>query len=345
MKAADKVLLNQRTISPINVSRMGFGGAPLGNMDEVIAETDAQATLQAAFDAGIRYFDTAPHYGLGTSESRFGKAIERFGRSNICLSTKVGKVLHDCQPDEVTPMGFLNVPQKRLEYDYTHDGIMRSYHASLKRLKVDKIDILLVHDVDALSQGSQQKSDEKIRQLFDRGGYKALVELRDAGEISAIGAGVNTWQACQTLLEMADFDTFLCAGRYTLLEQDALDTFLPMCIKHDVGIILGGPYNSGILASGATADAVYNYAPAPKSIKQKVNKIAAICQAHNTPLIAAALQFPLGHGAVKTIIPGAKNTAQVAANINLLESSIPTGLWADLKSAGLMNVDAPTPNF
>lgn len=343
MKAADKSLLNQRTKRPLSLTTLGFGGAPLGNMYEVITDADAQATLQTAFDAGINYFDTAPHYGLGTSESRFGAAIEAFGRDQIILSTKVGKVLYDCEPDQVTPMGFMNVPQKRLEYDYTYDGIMRSYEASCERLMVDNVDILLVHDVDALSQGSQEKSDEKIRELFDGGGYKALVELKDAGDIAAIGAGVNTWQACQSLLEMADFDTFLCAGRYTLLEQDALDTFLPMCVKRDVGIILGGPYNSGILATGAIDDALYNYAPAPQYIKHKVNQIEAICQAHNISLIAAALQFPLGHSSVKTIIPGAKNIEQVTANIKLLETDIPASLWVDLKSAGLLHADAPTP--
>lgn len=343
MQASDRILLNNRTKRPVELTRMGAGGAGLGNMYQVISEDEAQATLQAAYDAGIRYFDTAPHYGLGTSEGRFGKAIKRFGRENITLSTKVGKVLYDCEPDEVTPMGFMEVPQKRLEYDFTYDGVMRSYEDSRKRIGVKNADILLVHDVDALSQGSQEKSDEKIRELFDKKGYDALIELRDAGEIAAIGAGVNTWEACQTLLEMGDFDGFLCAGRYTLLEQEALETFLPMCDKRDVGIILGGPYNSGILATGAIAGAKYNYDDAPQNILDRVNKIEAICKAHNTSLIAAALQFPLGHSAVKTVIPGAVSKAEVLNNIEIFHSDIPNQLWSDLQGEGLIRADAPLP--
>ncbi|MBL1420959.1 MAG: aldo/keto reductase [Alphaproteobacteria bacterium] len=343
MQVSDRILLNNRTKQQVSLTRMGFGGAPLGNMYTTITEDEAQVTLQAAYDAGIRYFDTAPHYGLGTSEARYNIAMQRFGRDTITLSTKVGKVLYDCEPDEVTPMGFQNVPQKRLEYDYTYDGVMRSYEDSRKRLGVKNADILLVHDVDALSQGSQEKSDEKIRELFDKKGYDALIELRDAGEIAAIGAGVNTWEACQTLLEMGDFDGFLCAGRYTLLEQEALETFLPMCVKRDVGIILGGPYNSGILATGAIAGAKYNYDDAPQDIIDRVNKIEAVCKAHNTTLIAAALQFPFGHSAVKTVIPGAISTQQVTNNVEIFQTDIPTALWSDLQTEGYIRADAPLP--
>lgn len=343
MQASDSILLNNHTKQPVNLTRMGCGGAGLGNMYSVIPEAEAQATLQAAYDAGIRYFDTAPHYGLGTSEIRYGIAIKRFGRQNITLSTKVGKVLYDCEPDEVTPMGFQAVPQKRLEYDYTYDGVMRSYEDSKNRIGVTNADILLVHDVDALSQGSQQESDKKIRELFDKKGYDAMIELRDSGQVKAIGAGVNTWEACQTLLEMGDFDGFLCAGRYTLLEQEALETFLPMCEKRDVGIILGGPYNSGILATGAIEGAMYNYAIAPQDILDKVNKIETVCKAHNTSLIAAALQFPLGHSAVKTIIPGAVSAQEVKNNVEIFHTDIPAQLWTDLQSEGYIRADAPLP--
>lgn len=343
MQVFDRILLNNRTKQPVELTRMGFGGAGLGNMYKVISEGEAQATLQAAYDAGIRYFDTAPHYGLGTSERRYGVALKRFGRQNITLSTKVGKMLYDCEADEVTPMGFLEVPQIRLEYDFTYDGVMRSYEDSKKRIGIKQADILLVHDVDALSQGSQEKSDEKIRELFDKKGYDALIELRDAGQINAIGAGVNTWEACQTLLEMGDFDGFLCAGRYTLLEQEALETFLPMCQKRDVGIILGGPYNSGILATGAVKGAMYNYDIAPQEVLDKVNKIEAVCKAHNTSLIAAALQFPLGHSAVKTVIPGAVSAQEVQNNVEIFHTDIPSQLWVDLQSEGYIRPDAPLP--
>ncbi|MCG7494441.1 aldo/keto reductase [Thalassobius sp. Cn5-15] len=335
--------LNQRTSRPVPLTQLGFGGAPLGNLYRKVEEADAQAALQAAYDSGVRFFDTAPQYGLGRSEERFGKGIQRFGRDNIQLSSKIGRLLLDCEPHEVTSEAFVDVPQKRIVFDYTYDGVMRSYDASLKRLGVDNIDVLLVHDVCVFSQGSQEASDAKVRELFDGGGYRALTELRDNGDIAAIGAGVNEWQVCEKLLAMGDFDGFLLAGRYTLLEQEALDSFLPLCEKRDVGIILGGPYNSGILATGAIEGAKYNYADAPPEIMDRVRRIEAVCAAHDTPLIAAALQFVLGHPSVKTVIPGAVSAQEVEANAALMDRKIPDALWRDLRSEGLIRPDAPLP--
>ncbi len=343
MKVTDVVPLNERTNRRVPLTRMGFGGAPLGNLYKKISEQDAQAALQAAYDAGIRYFDTAPQYGLGISEGRFGVAFNRFGRENVQLSTKIGRLLLDCEPDEVTPEHFIDVPQKRIVFDYTYDGVMRSYEASRERIGVANADILLIHDVDVFSQGSQELSDAKVRELFDDGGYRALTELRSAGEIAAIGAGVNEWQVCERLMGLGDFDGFLLAGRYTLLEQEALDSFLPLCVEKDVGVILGGPYNSGILATGAVKGAKYNYSDAPPEILERVRRIEAVCAAHNTPLIAAALQFVFGHPAVKTVIPGAVNPAQVTANVEVLETQVPDELWSDLKGEGLIRSDAPVP--
>ncbi|MGR6432555.1 aldo/keto reductase [Rhizobium sp. PAMB 3174] len=343
MKPSDIRLLNGRTKTPVPLTRMGFGGAPLGNLYRKVSDEDAQAALLAAYDVGVRYFDTAPQYGLGRSEERFGKAMKVFGRDNIQLSTKIGRLLLDCEPDEVTPEAFVDVPQKRIVFDYTYDGVMRSYEASRERMDIRNADILLVHDVDVFSQGSQEKSDAKVRELFDGGGYKALVELRDAGEIAAIGAGVNEWQVCERLLGLGDFDCFLLAGRYTLLEQEALDSFLPLCERRDVGIILGGPYNSGILATGAIEGAKYNYAPAPEPILERVRRIEEVCRAHDTRLIAAALQFVFGHPCVKTVIPGAVNADEVKANAKLMETHIPDAFWSDLKSQGLVRADAPLP--
>jgi len=337
-------LLNSRTARKIELTQMGFGGAPLGNLYRKVAEVDAQAALQAAYDNGIRYFDTAPQYGLGRSEMRFGEAIKRFGRDTIELSTKIGRLLLDCEPDEVTPEAFVDVPQKRIVFDYSYDGVMRSYEASRQRLDVANVDILFVHDVCAFSQGSQEASDARVRELFDLGGYRALTELKQAGEIAAIGAGVNEWQVCEKLLGLADFDCFLLAGRYTLLEQDALESFLPLCEKRDVGIILGGPYNSGILATGAVPGAKYNYAEAPPDILERVRRIELVCQSHSVPLIAAALQFVLGHPCVKTVIPGAVSAAEVEANIALLKTDIPPKLWSDLRSERLIRADAPLPS-
>jgi len=189
----------------------------------------------------------------------------------------------------------------------------------------------------------QAFEDNNLRQLFSQGGYRALSDLREASRISAIGAGVNTWQICERLLGEADFDGFLLAGRYTLLEQDPLDSFLPLCSKLDVGIILGGPYNSGILATGAVEGARYDYAPAPEGIMQRVRKLSEVCAAHDTPLIAAALQFPLGHDAVKTVIPGASTPDEVRQNVAIFETLVPQALWSDLKTEGLVRADAPTP--
>ncbi|NOD94508.1 aldo/keto reductase [Ruegeria sp. HKCCD4884] len=344
MTVSQTEFLNNRTARPVPLTRMGFGGAPLGNLYRKVSDEDAQAALQAAYDAGIRFFDTAPQYGLGRSEQRFGQAISRFGRENIQLSTKIGRLLLDCEPHEVTPEAFVDVPQKRIVFDYTYDGVMRSYEASRDRIGVANSDILLVHDVCVFSQGSQEVSDAKVRELFDGGGYKALTELRDAGEIAAIGAGVNEWQVCEKLLGLGDFDGFLLAGRYTLLEQEALDSFLPLCEQRDVGIILGGPYNSGILATGAVPGAKYNYADAPEDILERVRKIEAVCAAHDTPLIAAALQFVLGHPCVKTVVPGAVNASEVQSNVALMERDIPPGLWSDLRSEGLIRSDAPLPS-
>lgn len=342
MKITDTVSLNDRTATPIPLTRMGFGGAPLGNLYRPIAEADAQATLQAAWDAGIRYFDTAPQYGLGRSETRFAPALERFGRDRLTLSTKIGRVLVDCAPDEVTPEAFVDVPQKRIVFDYTYDGVMRSFDDSRARLGVERAEILLIHDIDAGTHGVEA-SEDKLRELFSGGGYRAMSELRDAGLVGAIGAGVNAWEICERLLGEAEFDAFLLAGRYTLLEQQALESFLPLCVARDVGIILGGPYNSGILATGAVPGAHYDYAAAPAPIMEQVRRIETVCAAHDTPLIAAALQFPLAHPAVRCVIPGASTPDEVRANVAVFETPVPAALWSDLRAEGLIRPDAPIP--
>jgi D-threo-aldose 1-dehydrogenase len=331
MNASDQVAL--RAARPVPLTRMGFGGAALGNLYRRIAEEDAQGALDAAWQAGIRYFDTAPQYGLGRSEARFGAAIRRFDRSELTLSSKVGRLLEDCAPHEVTPEAF----------DYSYDGVMRSHEASLARLGTDRIDILFVHDVDGFSHGSKEAGEARVRELFDRGGYRAMLELRDSGQVSAIGAGVNEWQVCERLLGLGDFDCFLLAGRYTLLEQDALESFLPLCVARDVGIILGGPYNSGILATGPVDGARYNYAPASPEILDRVRRIEAVCTAHGVRLIEAALQFVTTHPAVRTVIPGAVSADEVNANVALFSRPLPVALWSDLKQAGLLRQDAPTP--
>jgi D-threo-aldose 1-dehydrogenase len=327
----------------LDLTVMGFGGAPLGNLYAPVSEEDAQATLEAAWDAGIRIYDTAPLYGFGLSEERFGRVLSGRPRDEFVISTKVGRLLEDCAPEDVPEYNFYDTPSRTFRYDYSYDGVMRSHEASLKRLNQDRVDILLVHDVDVFTHGTPEASDRRIRELFDLGGYRAIDELRSAGTVKAIGAGLNEWEICEKLLRLGDFDCFLLAGRYTLLEQEALDSFLPLCEERNVGIILGGPFNSGILATGPVPDARYNYAPAPPDILARVTRIEAVCLAHGVKLIEAALQFVLGHPVVKTVIPGANSPGQVTSNMRLLNARIPPAFWSDLKSEGLLRADAPVP--
>lgn len=336
--------LTTRHHGALALSVMGLGGAPLGNLYRAISDAEAEATLAAAFAAGIRYVDTAPQYGLGLSEERFGRALANLGRDQVVLSTKVGRVLEDCAPGEVTPTAFVQTPNRRFYYDYSYDGVMRSYESSLKRLQTDRIDILLIHDVDVFSHGSQALADAKLQELMTQGGYRALEMLRRTGAVKAIGAGVNEWQVCEKLAGMGDFDCFLLAGRYTLLEQQPLDSFLPLCQRRGIGIILGGPYNSGILATGAIAGAHYNYAPAPPAIRARVRSIAAVCEAHGVALVEAAFHFVLGHPCVISVIPGAQSVAEMTRNAAILARRPPAALWTALKNAGLLRDDAPVPD-
>jgi D-threo-aldose 1-dehydrogenase len=218
---------------------------------------------------------------------------------------------------------------------------MRSFEASLERLGVDRIDVLLAHDVDIFTHGSKEASDARIEELMGTG-YKALVSLRDQGAVKAIGAGINEWQVAQTLAERGDFDLFLLAGRYTLLEQESLDSFLPLCEKRGIGIVLGGPYNSGILATGPKPGAYYNYEAASQEILDRVARIEAVCQRHGVALIEAALRFPLAHPCVVAVIPGGQKVAEVEANRRLIDARVPSALWDDLKAEGLLHPQAPT---
>jgi D-threo-aldose 1-dehydrogenase len=309
----------------------------------VLDEAFAQATLQAAWDAGCRYIDTAPFYGLGLAETRLNTFLRGHDRDACIVSTKVGRRLAVCPPEERSaPAQFLEVPSRRVVYDYSYDGVMRSMEDSLERLGLDRIDVLLCHDVDIFTHGSKEASDARVREFME-GGYHALVKLRDEGTVAAIGAGLNNWEVCETLARAGDFDLFLLAGRYTLLEQDALATFLPLCEERGIGIVLGGPYNSGILATGPKPGATYNYAPAPQDILTRVARIEAVCEAHGVRLIEAALRFPLAHPAVVSIIPGGQTPDEVRRNGEVLRAAIPAALWADLKTQGLLRADAPVP--
>jgi D-threo-aldose 1-dehydrogenase len=332
---------DRRSNGGFDFTELGFGTAPLGNLYKAVSDEEAHAVLDAAWESGCRYFDTAPLYGLGLSERRVGDFLKTKKREDYLISTKVGRLLSVCPPDQRTGIGkFFDTPNRREVYDYSYDGVMRSFEASFERTGLDRFDIMFVHDVDIFTHGSKKASDARIEE-FMRGGYYALLSLRDQGVIGAFGGGVNEWQVCQTLAERGDFDLFLLAGRYTLLEQDALQSFLPLCKQRNIGIVLGGPYNSGILARGPSEAAQYNYSNAPVEVIERVRKIDAVCQAHGVRLIEAALNFPLRHPQVVSVIPGGQSVSEVHSNRDILGKDIPSALWADLKSEGLLRVDAP----
>ncbi len=331
-----------RSGASIGFSTIGFGTAPLGNLYRPLSEKQASATLEAAWDVGIRYFDTAPLYGLGLAETRLNGFLREKSPARPLLSTKVGRVLEVCNPLERTGQGkFFDVPARRERFDYSYDGVMRSLEQSFERLGVDAIEVVFCHDVDVFTHGSREAADARIAE-FMAGGYKALLRLREIGAIKAFGAGVNEWQACASLAEQGDFDLFLLAGRYTLLEQEALDSFLPLCVQRGIGIIVGGPYNSGILATGPKPGAFYNYEPAPPEIVARVDRLQRVCRSHGVALAEAALAFPLSHPAVISVIPGGQTPDEVRRNAANLRVRIPASLWSDLKAEGLLRADAPT---
>jgi D-threo-aldose 1-dehydrogenase len=342
-KTIRKRPFTSRSGATLSFTELGFGTAPLGNLYRPMTEREAHATLDASWLAGYRYYDTAPLYGLGLSETRLNGFLRDKPRESYLLSTKIGRLMQLCPPAERSrPNAFFNVPSRREVFDYSYDGVMRSLEFSLERLGLDSIDILYAHDVDITTHGTKQASDQRIRELME-GGYKALTKLRDEGVIKAIGAGVNEWEVAETLARAGDFDLFLLAGRYTLLEQKALDSFLPLCVERKIGVVIGGPFNSGILATGPKPGARYEYAPASAEILERVKHIQRVCKAHAIDLIEAALRFPLGHPAIVSVIPGGQKPTETRRNAEILSVKIPAALWRDLKAEGLLRQDAPTP--
>lgn len=325
----------------LDFTAMGFGTAPLGNLYRSITNEQALRTLQEAWSQGVRHFDTAPLYGLGLAETRLGSFLREMPRDDYVLSTKVGRVMARCAPEARDGIGkFFDVPARQIVYDYSYDGVMRSFDMSFERLGLDRIDIALCHDIDIFTHGSPEASAQRTREFLD-GGMRALSDLRAQGVVSAIGLGVNEWQVCEVVARETDVDLFLLAGRYTLLEQESLDSFLPLCQDKGMGVIIGGPFNSGILATGSKPGAWFNYAPAPQEVLDRVTAIDAICRAHDVPLRDAALQFPLMHPAVVNVIPGAITAEEVRGNVASMNRAIPSGLWSDLVGAGLLRPDVP----
>ncbi|PZQ99557.1 MAG: pyridoxal 4-dehydrogenase [Cereibacter sphaeroides] len=326
----------------LTFTELGFGTAPLGNLYRAISDEEADAILDRAWAAGVRYFDTAPLYGLGLSETRLNRFLRGKPRDSYVLTSKVGRQLRVCgHGEERDGIGkWFEVPNRREVYDYGYDGVLRSVEASLERLGLDRIDVLLAHDLDIANHKSPEALAARMDELMN-GGYRALLRLRDEGVIKGFGAGVNEWESCKTLTDRGDFDIFLLAGRYTLLEHEALTTWMPEAEARGIGVIMGGPYNSGILATGPRPGAFWFYEPAPQEILDRAGAIQAVTNRHGVRLVDAAFQFALRHPAVVSVIPGGQGVAEMDSNVTAARAEIPDAMWAELKTEGLIHRDAP----
>jgi D-threo-aldose 1-dehydrogenase len=324
--------------SEVRVTGLGLGGGALGNLYDRVEEEVAEATVAAALACGIRYFDVAPFYGYGLAEERLGRALAGADRAELTISSKVGRLLVPREDGARSDQGFVDAKPFDPVFDYSYDGVMRSFESSLERLGTDRIDVLLLHDIGARTHGVAAHP-ELFAQAME-GGVIAMQRLRETGAVGAIGLGVNEWEVCVEALERADFDCFLLAGRYTLLEQGALARLLPLCEERNVSIIVGGPFNSGLLVE-QNAERHYDYGAAPAELVERLERIRAVCTDHRVPLPAAALQLPLHHPAVASVIPGARSPAEVEGNVAWLDVDIPPALWTDLQAAGLLDPAAP----
>jgi D-threo-aldose 1-dehydrogenase len=323
---------------------IGIGGAPLGNLFRALSDEAAQATIRHALTAGVRYVDTAPHYGNGLSEHRYGYALREVRRESYVLSTKVGRLL---RPDPRAPRnqhGYVDVLPFIQQFDYSRDGTLRSIEDSLQRMGLARIDIAYVHDIDIATHGNDQPT--RFRQAM-KGALPALAELKSHGALDAYGIGVNDVQVCLDTLAESDIDVILLAGRYTLVDQSALSTLLPECVRRRVAVIVGGPFNSGILATGARprdgSAPYFNYAPAPEAIIARVAAIEATCAEFAVPLQAASLQFPALHPAVVNVLAGARSVAELDANLAYARFPMPSEFWRTLRERRLIDPAAPIP--
>jgi D-threo-aldose 1-dehydrogenase len=336
--------MDQRRVgrTGLRVTALGCGGAPLGNLQEPVSDRSGAEAIDTAWTNGCRYFDTAPYYGYGLSERRMGDALRPHPRGDYVLSTKVGRLIRPGDSEQKKLENFPDSMPFHAEYDYSYDGVMRSIEDSYQRLGLERVDILLMHDIEARTHGDRYPG---LMSIAMDGGYRAMDELRRNGVVSAIGLGVNDLAACEAALEAGDFDCFLLAGRYTLLEQAPLDGFFPACQKRGISIIIGGPFNSGVLVRLGRADATYDYGAIPDAIGDRVKKLAEIATAHGVALGDAALQFCLAHPVVASVIPGARTAAEVQSHWQMVKVRIPPGFWDDLRSQGLLHPDAPTPGM
>jgi D-threo-aldose 1-dehydrogenase len=320
----------------LTVTALGFGATAIGGMYTEVSDDTAQDTVAAAWSHGLRYFDAAPQYGRGNGEVRLGRGLAGYPRDQYVLSSKVGRLLRadaPPHPDDYDSTGRpydAGAPDVATVYDYSRDGVLRSIEESLTRLGTDRLDIVLVHDPD-------DYVDEALATAFP-----ALIELRDQKVISAIGAGMNQTAALERFARESDPDLFLLAGRYTLLEQTALQSFLPLCAQRGIAVVAGGVFNSGLLAD-AGPGARYDYDPAPPDLIARARQLAEVCQRHEVPLKAAALQFPLAHPVIAAVLTGARSRAEITENVTLFDLPIPTELWDDLRAEKLIAAGTPIP--
>ena len=324
----------------LEVSTLGFGTAPLGDLFVRIPDNIAIATVERAFALGVNLLDSSPLYGRGLAEHRCGTALRRVPRRDIVLCTKVGRWMDPFQ-SPADNSGFVGGQPHRAIFDYSYDGTMRSVEQSLLRLGTDRIDLLLIHDVDVWTHG-KDAIEQRFREAMT-GAYVALDRLRGEGVVKGIGIGVNEADMCVRFAKAGSFDTMLLAGRYSLLEQPALAEFLPLAQQQGIGVMLGGVFNSGILATGAVSGAKYNYRDAPPGVLKKVAEIERVCAAHKVALPTAALHFALAHPAVASLVLGGQAPQEVERNVAALSTRVPEALWADLKAAHLLDADAPVP--
>ena len=316
--------------SAVEVSPLGVGGGPFGNLFSKVEDADVDAVIQNAAAAGVTFFDTSPFYGFGLSERRMGDALRNLPRDSFALSTKVGRLLYPLAGgvSQRAPSAFDSPMPFDFVFDYSYDGIMRSYEASLHRLGLGSIDILLIHDLSR----DMHAPDEYARhfKIAMESGLKAASELRSSGDIKAIGLGVNTVEPCLESLQYGDMDVFLLASRYTLLEQSNTDVLFDECLKRDISIIAGAPFNSGILVTGSRVTTTYDHAPATGAVLERVAALEDICRSHGVALPAAALQFPLRHKAVAAVLPGLRNDKELSSALSWFGAEISEAFWDEL---------------
>ena len=324
----------------VEVTRLGLGGAPLGGMvlaDGIFQGSSYQEALNLihrAYQMGVRYFDTAPLYGEGRSEVRYGRALAEYPRASFAISTKVSRLLQPVDPNDLNPYSEDGIPRLTCAFDFSAKGIRTSLASSLDRLGLEAVDIVFLHDSDFMDQHEDAVFVE---------GLEAVTQLKSEGVVKAIGLGMNEWQRSGRMVERFDLDYILLAGRYTLLDQSALPEFLPLCLQRGVKLTIGGPYNSGILARDLDRPVSFDYQPAPEHLVARAKQLHAVCARHGVPLRAAALQFIFGHEAVLSTVPGAATVDELEDNVRMMQWEIPSALWDELKAEGLLPEDAPTP--